>query len=168
VTRPRLTYCSILLGALLWCAAILLAPVFAARGGTLAQVASLIYQFFQPLCHQIDSRSFHLFGAPFAVCIRCSAVYIAFLAGMLLYPFCRSVDRPVLPDRRVLLAAAFPMLLDVAAGALGLHDITSVSRTISGAILGAVLPLFIVPTAIEAVSSFAKPFGKVSPERKDH
>jgi uncharacterized membrane protein len=167
LTRARLTYLSILFGALLWCAAILLAPVFSARGGTLAQVASLIYQFFQPLCHQIDSRSFHLFGAPFAVCIRCSAIYFAFLAGTLLYPLCRSVDRPVFPERWVLLAAAFPILLDVATGALGLHDITSVSRTMSGVVLGAVLPFYIVPAAIEAVSGFAKPYQKISPEGKD-
>jgi uncharacterized membrane protein len=167
VTRPRLTYLAIVLGALLWCAPILLAPVLAAAGGVPARAASVIYQFFQPLCHQLNSRSFHLYGEPFAVCIRCSAIYFAFLAATLLFPLVCSVDRAALPNRRFLLVAALPMALDVCADTLGLHESTLLSRTVSGVVLGGILPFYIVPAAIEAVSGLSHPRDTFSPERKD-
>jgi len=167
MSRPRLTYLTILLGALLWCGAILLAPVCAAAGGTPARVASFIYRFYQPICHQISDRSLHLLGGPIAVCIRCSAIYFAFLAATLFYPLVRSVSRPDIPARRWLVLSLLPMVLDVAAGAAGLHEITSLTRTISGALVGAVLPFYLIPAATEAVVGLSKPGAFLSPERKD-
>jgi len=167
VTRPRLTYLVIVLGTLLWCAPILLAPVLAAAGGIPARAASFMYKFFQPLCHQIDSRSFHLFGEPFAVCIRCSAIYLAFLAGTLLYPLIRSVDRAVVPDRWLLLVAALPMFLDVFANTLGLYESTTFIRTLTGAVLGGILPFYIVPAAIQAIVGLTMSPDTLSIERKE-
>lgn len=126
-----------------------------------------MYQFFQPLCHQIDERTFHLFGAPLAVCIRCSAIYFAFLGGTLLYPVIRSVNRAVLPHRRWLVLAALPMLLDVAAGVAGFHESTLVSRSVTGALIGMVLPFYIIPAAVEAVLGFTQPRDTIPLERKD-
>ncbi len=92
--HPRKTYAFILGGATLWCGAIVLAPAFAAWQSLPPWVSSLLYRFFDPVCHQIDGRSFHLLGFPLAVCSRCSSVYLAFLAGALLYPLIYDIDQP--------------------------------------------------------------------------
>ena len=64
---------AILLGAGLWCSAILSAPLVQ---------WPLLYQFFSLVCHQIPGRSWHLDGEPFAVCIRCTSISLGFLAGL--------------------------------------------------------------------------------------
>lgn len=46
------------------------------------------------------------------------------------------------------------MLLDVVAEFAGIHDSTFLTRTITGALLGLVLPLVILPVAIEGVQQF--------------
>ena len=150
MNRNHLIYSVILLGALLWCSAILLAPALAGAG----TVSTLLYEFFQPVCHQSDARSFHLAGHPFAVCMRCSAIYFAFLFGVVIYPVVRKIGRPSIPHRRWLVIALAPMLLDVAAGFFGLHEITPLTRIISGAVFGLILPFYIVPAACEAASGF--------------
>ncbi len=67
-----------------WCGLIIAAPLI---NGVSESAGSLVYQFFSRICHQLDERSFHLAGGKFAVCIRCSAIYFAFFAGIVLYPF---------------------------------------------------------------------------------
>jgi uncharacterized membrane protein len=150
--HPRKTYGIILTGTLLWCGAVVLAPVFAAWDAVPPRVASLLYQFFDPICHQIDGRSFHLAGFPWAVCSRCSSIYLAFLAGTLLYPLLYDLHRRAVPSRALLLAALVPMVLDAAAGFLGLYETSYLTRTLTGALFGLVLPFFIIPVAIEGVS----------------
>jgi uncharacterized membrane protein len=65
----------LLSGCTLWCLSIIAAPVFHARW---------IYQLFASICHQDSARSLHLFGEPFAVCIRCTSIYFAFTVSMFL------------------------------------------------------------------------------------
>jgi uncharacterized membrane protein len=148
--RPRRIYLVILSGALLWCAAIVGAPLFRWSGGSTSTIASILYQFFQPVCHQIDSRSVHLLGMPLAVCVRCSAIYGAFLLGTILYPVLRPLHSVALPSRWWLLGALMPMLLDVAAGIAGIHEITPLTRTVTGAVAGVTLPFFVIPVVMEA------------------
>src|SRR5215471_4611333 len=64
--RARTFVC---LGAALWCAAIVLAPVFDLRP---------IYDFFSRICHQDPTRSWSLAGAQFPVCVRCASIYFGF------------------------------------------------------------------------------------------
>ena len=85
--------------------------------------------------------------------MRCSAIYFAFLAGVLLYPAFRTLDRPVVPRRRWLVIVAFPMLLDVAAAFLGIHESSLVTRSITGALFGFVLPFYCLPVALDAVGN---------------
>jgi len=142
----------ILAGALLWCGAIVLAPALTAWGATPSWVSSLLYRFFDPICHQIDGRSYHLFGSPLAVCSRCSSIYIAFLAGTILYPLIYDINRPRMPSRTLLLVALAPMVFDAGTGFLGLYEASFLTRTLTGALFGLVLPLFILPAAIEGAS----------------
>lgn len=144
------TYGVILVGAMLWCAAVVMAPVLSvsqAFGGA----GRLVYEFFSHICHQMDGRSFHIAGAKLGVCSRCTSIYFGFLAGSLLYPTLRSVRHPMVPRRWVLLAAVIPMLLDVLSGMIGVHEITITTRAITGSIAGVFLPFVVIPVAIEAV-----------------
>jgi len=147
----RLTYLVIAIGAALWCALILLPPVIAASADSMVDTAALLYALFRPVCHQMDARSLTVFGEPLAVCTRCSAIYGAFFVGTLLYPLLRSVDKPVMPPRWLLLVALLPMLVDVLPGMIGIHDVSTATRLVTGAIFGVVLPFVILPAAIEGV-----------------
>jgi len=114
-------------------------------------MGELVYSVFRPICHQIDERSLMLFGEPLAVCARCSGIYFAFLLGTLLYPAVRRIDNPVMPPRWLLLVALLPMLADVIPGMIGIHDVSILTRVITGGIFGLVLPFVILPAAIEGV-----------------
>jgi uncharacterized membrane protein len=150
--HPRKTYGFILGGTILWCALVVLAPALAAWEMAPAGPSSIFYRLFDPICHQLDTRSFHLFGFPFAVCSRCTSIYFAFLAGTLLYPLIYDLRRPTLPPRVLMVVALVPMVFDAGAGFLGLYEDTFLIRTVTGALFGLVLPLFVVPAAIEGAS----------------
>ena len=147
---PRTTYSVILLGALVWCAAILL-PAFLANTSS-SWLNEFVYRSFHPICHQLPERSFHLFGERLAVCSRCSSIYFAFLIGVIGYPFITpSLHHIRTPLRSVLVAALLPMLVDVALDFFGIHASTFATRTMSGSLFGLVVPFFVLPAAIEGV-----------------
>lgn len=149
---PRTTYLVILAGALAWCTAIVAAPYLAASS---SKLSVSVYQVFRPICHQLPERSFFLFGEKLGVCSRCSSIYVAFLAGTLLFPFLHRRITPLFRNsthtRLVLFAVLLPMLLDVVAEFAGIHDSTFLTRTLTGTMLGLVLPFVILPVAIEGV-----------------
>lgn len=151
----RFTYLMILAGGALWCAAIVLAPVFAASPGVLKEVGKGLYLFFRPICHQIDVRSFYINGIPFGVCSRCTAIYFGFLIGTLIYPAVRNVGKPDMPPRWILGLAGIPMFVDAFPLRFGIYEATLATRAISGGIAGFALTFFIVPAAIQAVSELA-------------
>ncbi len=146
----RITSAVILSGALAWCALIVLAPA-AASVPRFAPLGALLYAFFSPLCHQIDARSFHLFGEPLAVCGRCSAIYFGFLSGTAAYLCAGGALRMRSPGRIFLAAAVAPMLADVLLEASGLYVSSNEIRAVTGAWFGVLLPLVIVPGAVEGV-----------------
>jgi len=148
---PRLTYLSILIGTSIWCLAIVLAPVCMTLPAPFASGGAVVYSVFHPICHQIPDRSLVVAGHPLAVCLRCSAIYFAFLAATLLYPLVRDLRRPVIPPRWILVLALLPMVLDAVPGMVGLHDITVTTRLLTGAIFGVVVPFFVIPAAIEGI-----------------
>ena len=163
--QPRKTYGLILAGALLWCGGFVLAPAFAAWEAIPSWISSLLYRFFDPVCHQIDGRSFHLFGFPLAVCSRCSSIYLAFLAGTLLYPLFYSIKESGMPSRTLLFLVLAPMVFDAGAGFLGLYEASFLMRTLTGALVGIVLPLFIIPAAIEGANQlFSTQLQKGTPD----
>jgi uncharacterized membrane protein len=150
----RLTYLVIAVGATVWCALIVLPSAIAASSESFSDMGELMYSVFRPICHQIDERSLMLFGEPLAVCARCSGIYFAFLLGTLLYPAVRRIDNPVMPPRWLLLVALLPMLADVIPGMIGIHEVSILTRVITGGIFGLVLPFVILPAAIEGVCQY--------------
>lgn len=66
---------ALLLAAILWCLAIVLAPLFQ---------LTPVYLFFSRICHQLPARSWHLYGDQLGLCIRCTSLSLGFLVGLLL------------------------------------------------------------------------------------
>jgi uncharacterized membrane protein len=108
-------------GAGLWCSAILAAPVWNIEP---------LYLFFSLICHQLPARSWNIAGEPLAVCIRCTTIYFGFFAGLVFHqaPNVRPNVR-WLKIAMVLTAAEVLFALTVA-------DVPLL-RAVSGALLGA-------------------------------
>jgi uncharacterized membrane protein len=143
------TYLVILVGALLWCGLLVLAPLCAASG--CHSPADLLYTFFHRVCHQLGERSLHIAGEPMAVCARCTAIYSGFLAGVVLFPIVRNLQGFRFPRRVLLIAALLPMVADVALNLTGIHESGLLSRLVTGAIAGIVLAFIVLPAAFGAV-----------------
>jgi uncharacterized membrane protein len=150
----RTIYIVLLMFTGMWCAGILAAPFL--MNSSAAGEARELYAFFSRVCHQQDSRSFHLNGEKFGVCIRCTALYFSFFAGLLLFPVIRSLRHLSLPSYKFLLAIAAPMVIDVCLNLTGLIHSTVLSRVVSGAIFGFFAPWFILPSLIEAIHQLRK------------
>jgi uncharacterized membrane protein len=155
VRVATITYLVILAGALLWCGALIAPPLLIAQGWYVTGAA--LYQFFHPICHQLPERSLHLAGYPLAVCMRCSSIYFAFLAGVIALPlFGRWQDR-IGNSRALLFASLIPMILDVGLDFAGIHASSEMTRILTGALFGAIIPFFIVPVARNAVRELLSP-----------
>ena len=111
-----------------------------------------IYRAFSYLCHQLPERSFYLAGHQFAVCARCTGLYVGFAAASLGYPLVRSLKRTDTPARRWLLLAAAPMAIDVGLDMLGVWKNTHLSRLITGLLLGSVAAFYVIPGLIDLLN----------------
>lgn len=148
------TYVVVLVGALGWCGAIVLAPILAVLPEPFTALGNALYGLFSPVCHQIGERSLEVLGLPLAVCTRCTAVYVGFLAGVLSYPLARCVDRPAYPPRWIAALAVLPMLVDVIMGWTGIHPVSGATRLFTGAFFGLIVPFIVLPALAEAVQEF--------------
>jgi len=116
--------------------------------------ADLLYRFFSPVCDQLDSRSFHIFGYKLAVCSRCASIYYGFTFGLILYPFFRPMRNIEIPK---LIFFAIPLIALVADFSLDYTTIarnTFLSRSITGGVLGISLAFFVVPVWISLLKEF--------------
>lgn len=68
------------LGCVCWLA-LVFAPPFAAPYG------DVVRWLLHSVCHQIPSRSFHIYGEPLAACHRCTGLYVGFALGVLVWPW---------------------------------------------------------------------------------
>jgi len=146
-------YTTFLVAIGLWCLAIVAAPMLHGYGGSVGRsIADAFYFGFAKICHQIDGRSFHLFGEKFGVCVRCSSIYFSFLAGLLFYPFARALEDNNIPEKRWLIVAILPMVIDAFLNDLGIHQSGDALRAVTGSIAGFVLAFYILPLFIEALT----------------
>jgi len=122
-----------------------------------------IYRAFSYVCHQIPERSFFIASHPFAVCARCTGLYVGFASATVLYPLVRSLRRTETPARKWLFIAAAPLGIDFTLGFLGIWENTHSSRFITGALLGAVSVFYIMPGLVDlSLREWRQP-GKPSP-----
>lgn len=110
--------------------------------------ANLLYRFFQPVCHQMDSRSFHIFGYKLAVCSRCSAIYYGLTIGILVFPIFRSLKNVSMPGLIFIIVPVFLLIIDFSMNFLNLGQNTFVSRSVTGGLVGLSTAFFLVPVWI--------------------
>jgi uncharacterized membrane protein len=120
-------------------------------------LASPLYSFFGLTCHQLPERSFCLssslsigdcsdsFQYQFPVCSRDMAIYAAMLIGGLAMPFIYDVRSRKTPSIWILVLAAVPVAIDGGTQLIGMRESTSTLRLFTGAIIGFVIPLFLIP-----------------------
>jgi uncharacterized membrane protein len=146
-TRPLLVW-SLLAGfCLLIMTMIIGAPLAWASGHR--SWAAVCYATFSHLCHQIPERSFSIAGHQFAVCSRCTGIYGGFAVATLGYPLLRSLRSTDTPARIWLFLAAAPVGIDFALGYFGIWENTHLSRFVTGALLGSVAVLYVMPGLVE-------------------
>ena len=99
----------LLAGAFFWCVLIVAAPLLASFGGRSALTASYLYEMFSRVCHQLDSRSYHIAGFKFGVCVRCTAIYASFFGGMVLFPLLKKTTIALQKSSFILMISLIPM-----------------------------------------------------------
>jgi len=157
---PYLVYFSFVLISATWVLLIILAPFFYSQGGSLAELGSFIYLFFSKTCHQIDSRSFSIFGYKLAVCSRCASVYLGFILSVLIYPVFKKLNNEKLPSIWFLI---IPVVLLAADSLFDVFDFIKNSfwtRSITGFIIGFVLPFFLIPGFVNFIYQVNNVFKK--------
>jgi uncharacterized membrane protein len=161
--RPvHYAYAIALAATVFWCVMLVAAPYLVHVGGPWMAAGEIIYRAFHQICHQIDSRCLHIFGLPMAACSRCSSIYVAFLAGLMFYPFLRPLSSPGSPSRATLILAIAPMLADVALATAGVHESGTVSRLLTGTLFGVMLPFVVMPVYLGAVLEHSSPSQSVT------
>ena len=98
-------------------------------------LAAMVYGAGALLCHQRPDRSFHLHESQLPVCARCAGLYFAGAIGALMaWP---GPGRVPGSARSLLLAAAVPTALTVAAEWAGLASPSNLMRALAALPLGA-------------------------------
>lgn len=156
---PVIVYLFLLFFIVIWNLLIMLAPYLASIGGIWSDASIFLYKFFSPYCHQEDSRSFHLLGHKFGVCSRCTLIYLGFLAGSIVFPLIRGFNKKELPPIWLLLIPVFLLFVDFLFDILDILKNSFITRSVTGFLVGAVLPFYIITGTIifvEEVYSFFK------------
>jgi uncharacterized membrane protein len=145
--RPLLMWSAVAFVSLALMTAIIGAPVALSSGH--GALALGIYSTFSHLCHQLSDRSFFIAGHQFAVCARCTGLYAGFTVATLVYPLMRSLRQTDPPQRLWLFLAAVPLAIDFSLGFFGIWENTHLSRFVTGALLGSVAVLYVMPGLID-------------------
>lgn len=128
-------------GTVFWLGLIILAPYLKSKSLNLNVFVNSV---FSPICHQIPSRSFFLFGYPLAVCSRCFGIYVGFLIGVLLYPFLNEFSADSMPSTRIFILTSIPIVLDTGGNFFHLWMTPNIPRFIIGLIWGLILPIYFI------------------------
>lgn len=100
-----------------------------------------VYFGYHLFCNQFTERSFHYFGEQMPLCTRCTAIYMSFFFGSLLYPLIR--NRPF--SWKVYLFFIAPMAIDGLTQLFGLRTSTNELRVITGTLAGLPSHFFFYP-----------------------
>ncbi len=118
-----------------------LTPLLQARGWT--PLATVLYLLYRPLCPQRPEHSYFIAGYKMAFEQRETAIYLGLLLGGLLFAPVRRRLRPL--NRRVLVLAALPLLIDVLSQTAGLRGSDWRWRTATGIIFALALVWWAYP-----------------------
>lgn len=138
-----------------------LAPLLMSIGFTPG--GNLIYLLFRPLCNQLPSHSFFIFGHQMACCERCAAIYGSFFAGGLFFILIRQWIRPL--RMKWYLVLITPMAIDGFTQLFGWRVSTWELRVLTGSLFGLASVWLTYPlfhrTMREITSLIAQTGGKV-------
>jgi uncharacterized membrane protein len=146
--------------SIIWTFSVYLIPLFESLGGIFEKLADYGYLFFSSTCHQYNDRSFFIFDSKMAVCSRCTSVYTGFLLGVILYPFIKGYENKKLPSIWILLLFALLIMLDAVLDIFGILKNTFISRSISGSLIGILLPFYLIPGTINFTNEIFKKLTK--------
>ncbi len=76
-------------------------------------IGQYLYFFFSGICHQEAGRCFSYQGMPFAVCARCTGIYLGFFLGLIGCILPAGFKRNLLSHPKLLLLFMAPMAIDV-------------------------------------------------------
>jgi uncharacterized membrane protein len=130
-----------------WLALVVAAPWSAHRESWLAP---LLYALFDPVCHQIAERSFHLWGEPLAACHRCVGLYVGCAIGIVSWPSLPRAAARLLARPRWILAFSIPLAID----ALLIAN-TAASRLTTGLIAGFPVALLVLAATAQIAAASA-------------
>jgi uncharacterized membrane protein len=116
--------------------------VWARHAGTEPAWTQVLYLAASKICHQRPERSFCTGGIQWPVCGRCSGLYLAAPVGAFVALSGRRRER--WSARRVVLVAAAPTLLTIAAEWAAVVPVTSLVRALAAAPLGAAIAFALV------------------------
>ena len=145
--RPMLVWLIAATGSLAVLLLIIGAPLALNAGRPFLSLT--IYHAFSFVCHQIPERSFFVGAHKFAVCSRCTGLYVGFTLATLIYPLVRSLRQTEAPPRKWLFLAAAPLAIDFSLTFLGIWENTHSSRFLTAALLGAVSVFYVIPGLID-------------------
>lgn len=94
------------------------------------------------------------------VCSRDVAIYLAMLLGLIILPALRPIGSEEWPNKWILVAAAVPIALDGGTQLLGFRESTNLLRMFTGAIIGIVLPFYLLPVLNSVWNAIGEKFGK--------
>lgn len=111
---------------------------------------SILMELFSGVCHQLDSRSPHVYGEAFAVCHRCFGSYMGLPVAVLFFGFVRGAW-PFTPKTApaFLFLATLPALVDWGGEIVGLWHNTPVSRILTGIVMGVGAGYFLVAAIVD-------------------
>jgi uncharacterized membrane protein len=122
------------IGLSLWIAGIIITPILSNREEIFFQkIASFLYFFYQPVCHQIPERSIWVDGFSMALCTRCFSFYLGGFIVTGIYLFKEHVHNWRL-SRYILLVS--PVLFDFIFEKLDFYSNIPGLRIITGLLLG--------------------------------
>lgn len=136
----------------IWALLIVVPAILAANGQQ--GFAAPLYTFFSAICHQMEDRTFHFDGHPFAVCSRCFGVYFGLLVGLLIYPLWRRIDDIEPLPRKWLILSIVPMGIDWSLTIFDIWENTFATRFITGLVLGIACATYIIPALVEIFRNF--------------
>lgn len=142
----------IIFGLGAWIAGIIITPLLAASQGILWQkMASFMYFFYQPVCHQLADRSFFLDGFTMTVCVRCFCFYLGGLLLSGIYLFKNNIQMWKLSNYGLLIT---PAVLDFLLEKFYLYSNITGLRLLTGLLLGlAIFHLLLVSLTTTAPTS---------------
>jgi len=157
-------------------------PVMMATGNpTIQSIAGIIHLAYHATCHQLPERSLFIDAYEMAVCSRCFAIYVSFLAGCIVFAFVRTKLKiwslvwlvvlcvPMAIDGFAqLLYIAIPRAIGPGWPIIWTVESTNELRVITGAIFGLACALYVLPYLQEIFSGDMRaPVKKDAPTGND-